>query len=235
MTKRILIVAADRGLGLGLAREFHARGWSVTGTVRPGSDAADLRAAGAADLARLLVEEVDIADAASVDGLAARLASGTFDVLFQNAGIWGPMHQSVLEATPEEVERLFMTNAVAPARIVRRLLGTLPAGGSLIAFMSSHRGSNAMNVEGGIELYRASKAALNSLGRSLWAEVQGDGRTMLTVHPGWVNTDMGTLSGTVSHEIELDESSRGVADLVERHGADRRHLYLDWKGRELPW
>ncbi|WGF88100.1 SDR family oxidoreductase [Marinivivus vitaminiproducens] len=231
----ILIIAAERGLGLGLAREFFQRGWSVTVTYRPGADPDNLHAVGEADPTRLAVEQVDIADPTSVDGLVTALGTRRFDVIYQNAGIWGPMHQSVLKVTPEEIAQLFLTNAVAPARIMRRLLGHLPEKGGTLVFMSSLRGSVAENVEGGIELYRASKAALNSLTRTLWTEVKDDARTMLTIHPGWVNTEMGTLGGTVAYEIELDESVKGVAAVVARHVNDREHLFLDWEDRPIAW
>lgn len=53
MPSSILIIGAERGLGLGLAQEFFARGWSVTGTARAGADTSGLRAVGADDSARL--------------------------------------------------------------------------------------------------------------------------------------------------------------------------------------
>ena len=235
MANSILIIAAERGLGLGLAREFFDRGWSVTATARPGSNQDDLKAVGEKDPSRLTTEEVDIVDPDSVDSLERALGDRRFDAIFQNAGVWGPMHQSVLEVTPEEATTLFVTNAMGPARIVRRLLHRLPETGGLIAFMTSQRGSVAENVEGGLELYRASKAALNSLTRSIWADIAPDGRTLLDIHPGWVQTDMGTLGGTVSAEIGLKESVTGVADVVEQRFGTPGHYYVDYQGKLIPW
>ncbi len=232
--RNILIVAAERGLGLGLAEQFFGRGWGVVGTARAGANTDALRDVGRTDPGRLDVAHVDVTDAGQIAPLVASLGGRQFDVIFLNAGIYGPLHQSVLEATPEQVTEIVMTNAIGPVRLARRLLGHLAPRGTL-AFMSSHRASVAGNVEGGLELYRASKAALNMLTRGLYADVKGGGHTVLNVHPGWVNTDMGTLGGTVAAEIELEPSVRGVADVVERRMGSGGQHFIDYQDRPLDW
>ncbi len=92
-----------------------------------------------------------------------------------------------------------------------------------------------MNVEGGLELYRASKVALNMLARGIYADNKDAGLTVLSVHPGWARTAMGTLDGAVEHEIELEPSVRGVADVVEKHMGTGENLYLDYEDNRLPW
>ena len=237
MAKSILIVAAERGLGLGLARQFFDRGWSVTGTARAGADTTELEGVGAADPARLSRGEIDVTDAGGTDALLASLGDRRFDVAFFNAGIYGPLHQSVVEATDAELAGIMLTNTFGPMRLAHRLLERLAPDGSY-AFMSSHRGSTAINLEGGLELYRASKSALNMLARGLWATNRdrgGRGLTVLSIHPGWVRTAMGTLDGTVEPEMELEPSVTGVADVVERHMGSGENLYLDWQDQPLPW
>lgn len=130
-----------------------------------------------------------------------------------------------------------LTNTFGPMRLAHRLLDHLTPDGTY-AFMSSHRGSTAINLEGGLELYRASKAALNMLARGLWAtnRDRGDrGLTVLSIHPGWVRTAMGTLDGTVEPEMELAPSVRGVADVVERHMGSGDNLYRNWEDKPLDW
>lgn len=233
--KHMLIIAADRGIGLGLAREMTGRGWKVTGTRRHPKAEDGLAELARAEPERLRTGEVDTTDTASVDAFVASCGDQTFDVILHNAGIWGPMHQSTLEATPEELADLFMTNSVAPLRIVRRLLDRLPAAGGTIAFMTSLRGSVAQNVEGRMDLYRASKAALNMMTRSLWAEVEPAGHTILNLHPGWVETDMGTLGGTVAAEIDIPTSVRGMAEVIEaRHGTNEQ-VFVDYENKPIEW
>ncbi|QHI97482.1 SDR family NAD(P)-dependent oxidoreductase [Xylophilus rhododendri] len=235
MDKSILIVAAERGLGLGMAHKFFARGWHVFGTAREGGELDALRRAGEADRARLETGTVDVTEAAQVASLKQQLGSRRFDVIFMNAGIWGPLHQSSREVTPQEVANLMMTNTFGPIRLARQLLEAHLKPRGTLAFMSSHRASIGLNREGGLELYRASKVALNMLARGLHAENAASGLTVLSIHPGWVRTAMGTLDGTVEAEIEVEPSVEGILQVVERHAGSGDNRYLDYQGAALPW
>lgn len=234
MPKSILIVAAERGLGLGLAAQFFRRGWAVTGTSRAGADTAALQAVGADDPSRLSIATIDVTDAGQIAPFLAKLGERRFDVIYFNAGIWGAAHQSVSQATDAELAEIMLTNTFGPIRLAHRLLDHLAPGGTY-AFMSSHRGGIAINVEGGLELYRASKVALNMLARGIWATNRDRGLTVLSIHPGWVSTAMGTLDGTVAAELELEPSVRGVADVVERHMGSGDNRYLDWEDKPIDW
>ena len=234
MPKSILIVAAERGLGLGLATQFFERGWAVTGTARATAETHDLKAVGADDPARLSIATIDVTDAGQIPSFLTELGDRVFDVIYFNAGIYGPLHQSVTEASDAEFAGIMLTNTFGPMRLAHHLLDRLAPKGTY-SFMSSHRGSTAINLEGGLELYRASKVALNMLARGLWATNRKRNLTVLSIHPGWVNTAMGTLDGTVDAEIELEPSVRGVADVVERHMGSGENLYLDWQDQPLDW
>ncbi|MGF9565964.1 SDR family NAD(P)-dependent oxidoreductase [Neorhizobium sp. BT27B] len=113
MTKSILIVAAERGLGLGLARQFFDRGWSVVGTARQGADIHDLQRIGDSDPSRLATAFIDVTDAAQIAPFLSSLGDRRFDVIFFNAGIWGASHQNVLEATDAEFAQIMLTNTFA--------------------------------------------------------------------------------------------------------------------------
>jgi NAD(P)-dependent dehydrogenase (short-subunit alcohol dehydrogenase family) len=227
--KTALIVGASRGLGLGLVTELSQRGWNVVATARKPEQAAPLQA-----LARrskgIELEQIDVDSPGDLDGLAGRLAGRRFDLLFVNAGIIGPAHGSIEQVTPAELAQLMQTNALAPIRIATRLLPLVVDGGT-VAFMSSILGSVAGNQSGGYDLYRISKASLNTLARGFVATTAKDRDvTVLNLHPGWVRTDMGGPGATLG----VEESVRGLADVLEsRHSA--RHLYLDYQGKEIPW
>ena len=109
--KTAIIVGASRGLGLGLAREFARRGWQVTATARSAAAATELADEVAASDGGIAVEEVDLDRPESVDALATRLAGRRFGLVFINAGVAGPQHQSADIATPQEVGALMYTNA----------------------------------------------------------------------------------------------------------------------------
>jgi NAD(P)-dependent dehydrogenase (short-subunit alcohol dehydrogenase family) len=71
------------------------------------------------------------------------------------------------------------------------------------------------------------------LARGLYADNKANGLTVLSIHPGWARTAMGTLDGTV--EIELATSVQGVVDVLERHMGSGENLYLDYMDTRLPW
>ncbi len=218
-----LIVGASRGIGFALARELNARGWRVTGTERAPS--------GLRSLAGIKVERVDVANDASCAELGARLAGRRFRLVLLNAGVFGPRDATADTAPPELLAELMMVNAIGPIRLARRLLPLLEEGGTL-AFMSSRMGSVAANTSGNGELYRASKAALNSLTRSLAAkDLTGRAVTVLTLHPGWVRTDMG---GTGA-ELSVEESVAGLTRVLLAPRPPGGHHFLDQAGNAIPW
>lgn len=223
--KSALIIGASRGLGLGLVRELLDRGWDVTATVRD--------AAHPGELANLpvRVEALLLDDVHSQDRLAEALAGSRFDLVFINAGIYGPAHQSAIDASLADIGQLFMVNAIAPLRLAERLLPRLNADSGVLAFMTSELGSVAGNVSGGMALYRASKAALNSLTRSFVVELGDTGITVLNLHPGWVRTDMGGESAP----LDVQTSVKGLVDQVEDHAGRGGQFYLDYQGTTIDW
>ncbi len=97
--------------------------------------------------------------------------------------------------------------------------------------MSSDLGSVTRTEDSYIPLYRASKAALNSLIRTFTADLGRRQVTVLAIHPGWVRTDMGGPAAPVG----IDESVRGIADVIEARAGSLRHGFVDYRGVELAW
>lgn len=224
-----LIIGASRGLGLGLVREYLARGWQVTGTVR-GTARTQLHELAAGAGRRLAIETVDIVEPAQIAALRQRLAGRAFDLLFVNAGIANGPKETLPDTTTEEFVRVMVTNALAPLRVVEALGELVPAGGT-IALMSSRLGSVAENDKGGWEVYRASKASLNTLMRSFAARHAGDSRTLLLLTPGWVRTDMGGPNANLS----VEESVTGLVDTIAAQTGKPGLRYLDYRGATVAW
>jgi NAD(P)-dependent dehydrogenase (short-subunit alcohol dehydrogenase family) len=225
-----LIVGANRGIGLGVVREFLSRQWDVLATARRPSEARDLMSLGDAHPGRLGIRPLDLNDPAQLASFADHLGSRPIDIALVNAGVSGPEHRSADKVTAQEIGALMFTNAIAPIRLARHLIPHLRPDKAVLAFTSSVMGSVSMNT-GGHELYRASKAALNSLTRGLYGEVDGRGLTVLTLHPGWVRTDMGGPHAAVS----IEDSARGMVEVMLREQGRHHHVFLDYTGRELTW
>jgi NAD(P)-dependent dehydrogenase (short-subunit alcohol dehydrogenase family) len=225
-----LVVGASRGLGLGLVHEFVARDWNVVATARTPDKATELAAFAQAHPARVVVEPLDVEDGAAIDALRGTLDGGRLDVLFVNAGMFGPQHQDVQRVTRDELATLFLTNAIAPVRIAERFADRMADGG-VVALMTSQLGSIAENTSGGYALYRASKAALNSLARSFAAAQRGRRITVLAMHPGWVRTAMGGENAP----LDVPTSARGMVDVVLEKRGGGKHGFVDYRGAKLPW
>ena len=228
-TKTALIIGASRGLGLGLAREYISRGWHVVGTVR-GTAGTALHELAHEHPAKVAIETVDINLPGQVTALRERLSGRQFDLLFVNAGVSNDRGETIAATTYETFMRLMVTNALSPMRVVERFESLVPATG-MIGLMSSGLGSVANNETGGWEVYRASKASLNTLMRSFAARHAGDPRTLLLIAPGWVRTDMGGPSGL----LDVDTSIRGVVDAMTARAGKAGLHYVNYEGKTVPW
>jgi NAD(P)-dependent dehydrogenase (short-subunit alcohol dehydrogenase family) len=227
--KSLLLIGASRGLGHAMAEEFLKRGWHVVGTVR-GHGKTKLHELAHASDGRLAIEIVDITEPAQVTTLRARLTGQTFDLLFVNAGVKNDDWETIADVSTDEFVRVLVTNALSPMRVVETLQDLVAPTG-IIGVMSSGQGSVANNKVGGYEVYRASKAALNTLMRSFSARHQDDPRTFLLMAPGWVRTDMGGPQARLS----IEESIPNLASTIEAQFGKSGLQYLDYLGRTVPW
>jgi len=162
--RRVLLIGASRGLGLALAQEWLRCGWQVVATVR-GPERTRLHDLADAHAESVEIETVDVTVPEQIAALRRRLASRTFDLLFVNAGVTNEPEGTVAETSTEEFVRVMVTNALGPLRVVEALQDLVTPTGT-IGVMSSGQGSVADNERGGHEVYRGSKAALNTFMRS---------------------------------------------------------------------
>jgi NAD(P)-dependent dehydrogenase (short-subunit alcohol dehydrogenase family) len=223
--KNILIIGASRGLGLGLAQRFSEAGWKVTATVRDPSAPGALQAVpGAA------IEALEMRDVAAMDALAQRLQGQVFDVVFINAGIMGPTGDTD-GASEAAIGELFTINAVAPIRLAKRLLPLVRERDGVLAFMSSVLGSVTMPEGLEVALYKASKAALNSTTSTFVSGLGETGLTVLSMHPGWVKTDMGGEGAS----IDVLTSTTGLFEQLQAQAGRGGHRFIDYQGNTIDW
>lgn len=224
--KTALIIGASRGLGLGLVQRLSEQGWTVTATVRDPQNAAGLQA-----VPGVHIETLDMDNVPSLDALQQRLHGQVFDVLFVNAGISGPTHQSAGQATAAELGQLFLTNAIAPIRLAERFVRQLRPGSGVLAFMSSWLGSVACPDGAEMALYKASKAALNSMTNTFVTQLSEPRPTVLSMHPGWVKTAMGGDSAP----LDVETSTRGLVEQLEAYAGKGGHHFIDYQGVVIAW
>lgn len=225
--KVALIVGASRGLGMGLAKAFLARGWDVIATVRDARGRAALDALAAGD--RLSIMMLDITVAEDIARVRRDLSGSALDVLFVNAGIARDPAAAIEDAPIEDFVDVMLTNALAPLRVIAALHDLVTPVG-VVAAMSSNMGSVSGNAGGAWEIYRASKAALNQLMKSFAAR-HADGRTYLAVSPGWVRTDMGGDTAP----LDVDTSAAGIVEaLIASAGKTGVH-FVDFDNKVVPW
>jgi NAD(P)-dependent dehydrogenase (short-subunit alcohol dehydrogenase family) len=224
---RVLLIGASRGLGLAIAKEYLERGAEVVATAR-GQTRTALHDLQETVGGRLGIEQLDITSPEEVEALRQRLGSRTFDLLFVNAGVG--VTETAADVATKEFVRVMVTNALSPMRVIESLGDVVDADGT-IAIMSSGQGSISNNRNGGFEIYRASKSALNQLMRSYAARHSDDPRTLLLMAPGWVKTDLGGPRA----RLTIEES---IPNLVRTVDAQRGHgglQFLDYQGNTVAW
>lgn len=225
----ILIVGASRGLGFAMAEEFVGRGWSVLGTVRSGETTLHALAANHPDT--IEIETLDITDADQIAALRDRLTDRLFDIVFVNAGTANKRQdETIADVSTEEFVRVMVTNALGVMRTVEALSALTPSDG-IIGVMSSGQGSITNNINGGHEVYRGSKAALNQYMRSYAARHAEGNRAMVLMAPGWISTELGGPDAPFS----VEETVPDIVDVLIAQQRVPGLRYLDRKGHTVPW
>jgi len=227
----ILLIGASRGLGHAMAAELLKKGWNVVGTTRPIEGRTQLHDLAEENQGRVEVETVDICELEQIAPLRARLSGRAFDILFVNAGTANANpNDTIAEVSNEEFIRVMVTNALGPMRVVEALQDlVLPDG--LIGVMSSGQGSIANNTNGGFDVYRGSKSALNQYMRSYAARHASEPRALVLMAPGWIRTALGGPNAPFGLEETIPDIVNTLLSKRRKPGLD----YLDRMGRTVPW
>ena len=220
---RALIIGASRGIGHEFVRQYLADGWAVTGTARDDAALAALRELGATPLA------LDITSADSALRLAGQLDGQMFDVIVHVAGTYGPRTTALDPPTDAEFAHVMATNVLGPMRVLPALADVL-APGAKLALLSSRMGAIGPRTGHQGWLYRASKAAVNSVLKDVSHMLAGR-CICVSVHPGWVRTEMGTGEADLSPAQSVADLRRLIAGLTP---ADNGR-FLNHDGSPIDW
>ena len=225
-----LITGANRGLGLEHVSQLLKREWTISAAVRDPESADALKALDPGD-GRLNILAYDASDLNAAQALKDQV-KGPIDILFANAGVMGPKEQSFGEAANDGFLDTFRVNTLAPLALAEAFADQVAQSQlKVIALQSSRMGSIADNDSGGRYAYRASKAALNAVGKSLSIDLKDKGVVVLTLHPGWVRTDMGGPNGLLTPS----EAVSAQLDLIARANPAMSGRFFHISGEDLPW
>ncbi len=223
--KTVLIIGASRGLGLEFVRQYRADGWLTLGTCRSPAQDALLASVGATAL------RLDVNDENGYGNLAKALNGASIDVCIYNAGVLGPKNSGAIACPEAEFDAVFHTNVLGAMRAIPMVAPSLVKSSGTFVFISSLMGSIGSQASTSRVTYRASKAALNMVMHTAAIEWGPKGVKCISMHPGWVKTDMGGSDA----DIEPALSIAGMRKVIAGVNADANGKFFDYTGKELSW
>ncbi|MBU4529952.1 MAG: SDR family oxidoreductase [Hoeflea sp.] len=223
----ILITGTNRGIGLELAKQALAKGWTVYGSARAVVTDPDAHICHHPKFHDLVF---DVTDHEAVRAAAASI-SEPIDILINNAGTIGPKRQSTLDMDFEGFAQTLAINTLAPLAVAQAFLPHLKRSANpRILTISSQMGRMSYAKSDQIA-YRASKAAVNKVMQGLATDLAPMGVAVVLVHPGWVRTDMGGPGA----DIDAATSAGGILTLAEGLSLDGTGQFTNWDGSAAEW
>ncbi len=214
----VLVIGASRGIGLEFVSQYRAAGDRVIATARDDEGLARLRALGAEPL------RIDVAQPASVSGLAWQLDGEEIDLALYVAGVIDRGNATVPPTQPV-FDHVMHTNVLGLMQVLPQVMPMVEAAGGVFGALSSSMGQIGPVSGSGAWLYRVSKAALNMALRS--ARFDYPRATLVALDPGWVQTDMGGGGAPLT----VQDSVHGLRSVLASLGPDDNGRLIHHDGR----
>jgi NAD(P)-dependent dehydrogenase (short-subunit alcohol dehydrogenase family) len=228
----IMITGANRGLGLEFTEQYLADGWKVIATCRDPGQAGHLHHLYTLYPDQLLIYRLDVANFTQVEQLAAELAGTPIDVLINNAGVYPMGKETFGQVDYQAWTDTFRINSMAPLKMAECFIENLAQGQlKKIVNITSKMGSIDDNTSGHHYLYRSSKTALNMVTKSLALDLAPSGITVVVLHPGWVQTDMGGSNAPTT----VYQSVTGMRQVIDSLTIANGGKFYAFDGKEIPW
>lgn len=230
--KTVLITGANRGIGLKFVEYFCQQNWQVYATYRDEHHALLDKTT---QYNHLTLLKVDVSDPASIAKLKLSMTGITLNLLINNAGAYGPSDHNFGHTETAQIEQwqqILTVNSISPLLVTEALSKNLQFGTpSKVAFITSKMGSIEDNGSGGSYMYRSSKAALNSVVKSLSIDLKKFDISVVALHPGWVQTRMGGDNAL----IDTKTSVEGMVKVIDNLTPDTTGEFFDYAGNSVPW
>ena len=226
----VMIVGATRGIGLEMVKQYAADGDTVIACARD-TGAASLLDEVAANKETVNIEQLDIADPASIDAAAERIGEGAIDTVVIVAGVTGGNHQMLDDLDIDAWHDTLNANTIGPALVARAFKRNLIASGNgNLMILSSQVGASTWPL-GGMYIYSTTKAAVNRVGKILSIDWKDDPIIVSIMHPGWVQTDMGGAQA----DLTAEESASGIRTVLSGLTKEDSGNFYKWNGESHPW
>ena len=240
--RRILITGTNRGIGLELVRHYLVQDDTlIFASCRNPSQANELQALASQEPDRVHILQLDVINQASIEESVAsvRQAVDGLDMLINNAGILpgGVDNRAknigtfgLLEA--EAMLNVFRVNSISPIMVTQAYADLLRNGNhARVINVSSDAGSITLRNKGCDYSYPSSKAALNMMSRCLAGDLRGNNIIVISIHPGFIQTDM----GGVNARLTLDEALPSLVQTIDGLTLDDSGQFFNWDGKHVAW
>jgi len=227
--KTVFITGANRGLGLEFVKEYAENDYQIIATCRDPKSSKELNTL-AKSSPQINLHQLDVGITKNIQDLANQLEDISIDILINNAGIY---RSGIFNAVNKDswIES-FVTNTIGPYEVIEHFLPNVLRGHEKkVVSITSKMGSIDDNTSGGSYIYRTSKTALNSMMKSLTHDLKSHNISTMTLHPGWVRTDMGGPGGW----IDVKESVSGMIEQIENLSLQNTGQYIDYAGKVIKW
>jgi NAD(P)-dependent dehydrogenase (short-subunit alcohol dehydrogenase family) len=227
----VLVTGANRGLGFEFIKQYAEDGARVFACCRIPSKAHDLESLARKSAGKVSLHALDVLKLEQIDALGKELRDEAIDILVNNAGVYGPKHQDADRMDYDGWTETFAVNTIAPLRVAQAFHKNLKDGREKKFIAITSRMGAMERHDGKFFAYRSSKAALNNAMCGLASAWSDDGIIVVSVHPGWVKTDMGGSSAP----LKPHESIAGMRNLIGNLKLSDSGKFFDYTGAHLPW
>jgi len=225
----VLIISANRGLGLEFVAQYVAQGWHVYAACRHPDSAEQLQRLAQTAKGQIDILSMDVTNALSIAQAAAAIPNSAIDLLVNSAGITVQRSQIVGTIDYAAWAQVLDVNTMGPFRVLETFLKHIARSErKLVVTITTGMGSLADNTSGGSIAYRSSKAAVNMAMRSAAIDLAPRGISCVLVNPGWVRTDMGGSGPSVFGKTE---SVTALRRLIETFGPAQSGKFFHYDGQ----
>jgi len=235
-TKTALITGCSRGIGLGLVKEYVGRGYKVLATCRQPENATALKEFLAKNGQNTAIS-LDVTSTSSIEACCQSISKENqkIDLLVNNAGISNKEHPDDLASGTDatEFDHIMHTNVTSCLSMTQKFLPLLRQGESpMVINISSGLGSLTQSPRFSTTSYQCSKAALNMLTKCFADDVKDV--IFVAMHPGWVQTDMGSSKGR-NAPVTIVDSAKGIANVAGGITSDQSGIFMSYDGSVMDY